>query len=57
VLSPSGPIPDRFAEGLAGLGRIAVSVLDRDPSKVESTPWRTIMDDRLIGLWSRPTDR
>ena len=49
VLSPFRADPDRFAEGLAGLGRIAV-VLDRDPSKVESTPWRTIMDDRLIGV-------
>lgn len=47
VLVPQNADPQRFAEGLAGLGRIAV-VLDRDPSPVESTPWRPIIDDRMI---------
>jgi hypothetical protein len=49
VLVPSEADPTRFAEGLAGLGRVAV-VLDRDPSKTDSTPWRPLMNDSLIGV-------
>jgi hypothetical protein len=47
VLVPQGADPDEFAESLAGLGRVAV-VLDRDPSPTDATPWRPIIDDRLI---------
>jgi hypothetical protein len=49
VLVPADADPQRFAESLAALGRIAV-VLDRDPSKVETVPWRPLMNDSLIGL-------
>jgi hypothetical protein len=50
VLVPSEAEPERFAESLAGLGRIAV-VLDRDPSPTDPrTPWRPIIDDRLIAV-------
>jgi hypothetical protein len=51
VLVPQGADPQRFAAGLAGLDRIAV-VLDLDPGRVESTPWRPIIDDRMILLLS-----
>jgi hypothetical protein len=60
VLVPPRVDPQRFAEGLAGLDRIAV-VLDLDPGRVESTPWRPIIDDRMIlvvaddGTLSLPT--
>jgi hypothetical protein len=47
VLVPQDADPQRFAEGLAGLDRIAV-LLDRDQSRVESTTWRPIIDDRMI---------
>jgi hypothetical protein len=47
VLVPPDAEPQRFAEGLAGLDRIAV-VLDRDPNRVDITPWRPIIDDRMI---------
>jgi hypothetical protein len=62
VLVPQAADPNEFAEGLAGLDRVAV-VLDRDPSRVESTPWRPIIDDRMIllvaddGALSLPTVR
>jgi hypothetical protein len=62
VLVPPRVDPQRFAEGLAGLDRIAV-VLDLDPGRVESTPWRPVIDDRMIlvvaddGTLSLPTMR
>lgn len=46
---PSPADPERFVEGLAGLARIAV-VLSSDPTPMDSTPWRPIMDDGLIGV-------
>jgi hypothetical protein len=49
VLVPPEADPDRFAEGLAGLGRIAV-LLDRDPNPIDPTPWRPIIDDKLIAV-------
>ena len=49
VLVPSLADPERFAESLAGLGRIAV-VLHRDPNDFDSTPWRPLMNDNLIGV-------
>jgi hypothetical protein len=49
VLVPSLADPDRFAESLAGLGRIAV-VLTRDATDFDSTPWRPLMNDNLIGV-------
>jgi hypothetical protein len=49
VLVPQEADPERFAESLAGLGRIAV-VLSRDPSPTDRTPWRPIIDDRLIAV-------
>ena len=49
VLVPSQADPDRFAESMAGLGRIAV-VLHRDPNDFDSTPWRPLMNDNLIGV-------
>jgi hypothetical protein len=50
VLVPQQADPERFASSLAGLGRIAV-VLDRDPSPTDRrTPWRPIIDDRLIAV-------
>jgi hypothetical protein len=47
VLVPRDADPQRFAAGLAGLDRIAV-VLDRDRDRVDGTPWRPIIDDRMI---------
>ncbi len=49
VLIPSQADPRAFIEGLAGLGHIAV-VLSRDPTPMDSTPWRPIMSDSLIGV-------
>jgi hypothetical protein len=49
VLVPSQADPDRFAESMAGLDRIAV-VLTRDATDVDSTPWRPLMNDNLIGV-------
>jgi hypothetical protein len=49
VLVPSLADPDRFAAGMAGLGRIAV-VLHRDATDFDSTPWRPLMNDNLIGV-------
>ena len=49
VLVPSLADPERFAESLAGLGRVAV-VLHRDPNDFDSTPWRPLMNDNLIGV-------
>lgn len=49
LLVPSGADPRTFAEGLAGLGRIAV-VLEDDPSHADAVPWRPILNDRLIGV-------
>jgi hypothetical protein len=60
VLVPQETDPQRFAEGLAGLDRIAV-LLDLDAGRVDSTPWRPIIDDRMIlviaadGALSLPT--
>lgn len=48
VLVPSLADPDRFAASMAGLGRIAV-VLHRDATDFDSTPWRPLMNDNLIG--------
>lgn len=49
VLVPSLADTDRFAESMAGLGRIAV-VLHRDATDFDSTPWRPLMNDNLIGV-------
>jgi hypothetical protein len=49
VLVPSQADRQRFLEGLAGLRHIAV-VLSKDPTPMDSTPWRPIMSDRLIGV-------
>ena len=49
VLVPSLADPDRFAESMAGLGRTAV-VLHRDATDFDSTPWRPLMSDNLIGV-------
>ena len=49
---PPGADPQAFVEGLAGLEHIAV-VLSEDPTPMDSTPWRPIMSDRLIGVIGR----
>ncbi len=49
VVVPFQADPQRFLEGLAGLGHIAV-VLSKDPTPMDSTPWRPIMSDSLIGV-------
>jgi hypothetical protein len=49
VVIPFQADPQRFLEGLAGLGHIAV-VLSEDPTPMDSTPWRPIMSDSLIGV-------
>jgi len=49
VIAPAQADPEKFIEGLAGLQRIAV-VLHNDPNAAETTPWRPILSDRLIGV-------
>jgi hypothetical protein len=49
VIVPAQADPQKFMEGLAALQRIAV-VLHNDPNAAESTPWRPILGDRLIGV-------
>ena len=49
VIAPAQADPEKFIEGLAGLQSIAV-VLDKDPNAAETTPWRPILGDRLIGV-------